>query len=140
MRGDTSLIGGGSVPASYVGGGLRVEVPTHSRVAPYILGAIGAARLNPTAQFTFSSGTMPDGSTPTVGADVTSAIVATGNFTAPLSSTAAMYTFGGGFQVPLAPHWVVDAGYRYSRITADSTLSASPLNTNGMALGFGYRF
>jgi hypothetical protein len=30
--------------------------------------------------------------------------------------------------------------YRYSRIAADDTLSASPLNANGMAFGFGYRF
>ena len=39
-----------------------------------------------------------------------------------------------------APHWVVDAAYRYSRIAADTTLSASPLVTNGMTFGFGYRF
>jgi hypothetical protein len=33
-----------------------------------------------------------------------------------------------------------DAGYRYSRIAADDTLSASPLSVNGMAFGFGFRF
>jgi opacity protein-like surface antigen len=56
------------------------------------------------------------------------------------ASTAFMFTFGGGVQVPVVPHWVLDAGYRYSRIAADSTLSASPLNANGMTFGFGYRF
>jgi opacity protein-like surface antigen len=47
---------------------------------------------------------------------------------------------GGGVQYPVIPHWVVDVGYRYSRIAADQTLSASPINTNGMTFGFGYRF
>ena len=135
-----TVIGGGSVPASYFGGGLRVEVPTNSRVMPYVLGGIGVARLNPTPQFTFSSGIMPDGSTPAMGTDVTMAITSAGSFTAPPASSAFMFTLGGGVQVPVAPHWVVDAGYRYSRIAADSTLSASPLTTNGMTFGFGYRF
>ena len=135
-----SVIGGGSVAATYFTGGLRVEVPTNSRFMPYLLGGLGVANLNPTAQFSFVSGTMPDGSTPAVGADVTSAIISTGNFTAPPSSTALMLTFGGGVQVPVASHWIVDAGYRYSHIAADSTLSASPLTTNGMTFGFGYRF
>jgi opacity protein-like surface antigen len=135
-----SVIGGGSVAATYVTGGLRVEVPTNSRVMPYLLGGVGVANLSPTAQFSFVSGPMPDGSTPATGTDVTSAIVSTGNFTAPPSSSALMLTFGGGVQVPVAPHWIVDAGYRYSHIAADSTLSASPLTANGMTFGFGYRF
>jgi len=135
-----SVIGGGSVPAWYGEGGVRVEVPTGTRVLPYAFTGIGVARLNPTARFTFSSGTMPDGSTTTVGTDVTTAIVSAGDFTAPPASTATMYTLGGGVQVPVAAHWVVDTGYRYSRIAADSTLSASPLNANGMTFGFGYRF
>ena len=117
-----------------------MEVPTNSRFMPYVLGGVGVAHLNPTAQFTFSSGTLPDGSTPAVGTDVTSAVTAAGNFTPPSASTAFMFTLGGGVQVPVAPHWVVDAGYRYSRIAADSTLSAVPVTTNGMTFGFGYRF
>jgi opacity protein-like surface antigen len=135
-----SVIGGGSLPATYVTGGLRVEVPTRSRVMPYALGGVGVARLNPTAQFTFSSGIMPDGSAPLVGTDVTAAIISAGSFTAPPSSSALMLTFGGGVQVSVAPHWAVDAGYRYSHIAADTTLSASPLTTNGMTFGIGYRF
>jgi opacity protein-like surface antigen len=51
-----------------------------------------------------------------------------------------MLTFGGGLQVPVAPHWAVEAGYRYSHIAADSTLSASALNANGMTFGIGYHF
>jgi opacity protein-like surface antigen len=107
---------------------------------PYVLGGLGVARLNPTAQFTYAGGIMPDGSTPAVGTDVTAALISGNSFAAPPASSAFMYTLGGGVQVPVVPHWVVDVGYRYSRIAADSTLSASPLNTNGMTFGFGYRF
>ena len=135
-----SVIGGGSLPATYFTGGLRVEVPTNSRVMPYVLGGVGVARLNPTAQFTFLSGTLPDGSTPVAGTDVTAAITSAGGFTQPPASSSFMLTLGGGVQVPVAPHWVVDAGYRFSRIAADTTLSALSLTTNGMTFGFGYRF
>jgi opacity protein-like surface antigen len=71
---------------------------------------------------------------------VTDVITSAGGFTEPSASSAFMFTLGGGVQVPVAPHWIVDAGYRYSRISADTTLSASPLSTNGMTFGFGYRF
>ena len=98
------------------------------------------ARLNPTPQFMFTSGTLPDGSSPVPGTDVTSTIVSDGLFTNPPASNALMLTFGGGVQVPVAPHWSVEAGYRYSRIAADSTLSASPLTANGMTFGIGYHF
>jgi opacity protein-like surface antigen len=135
-----SVIGGGTLPAWYGLGGVRVEIPTGGRLLPYALGGIGAARLTPNATFTFESGTMPDGSTPTVGQDVTGAIATSGAFTQPASSTAFMFTLGAGVQTLVAPHWVVDVGYRYSRLAADTTLSASPLNTNGLTFGVGYRF
>ena len=135
-----NVIGGGNVSAWYGSAGLHVDVPTSSRFVPYVMGGVGIARLNPTAQFTFSSGILPDGSTPAVGTDVTTAITSAGSFTPPTASSELMLTLGGGVQVPLAPHWMVDAGYRYSRIAADAALSASPLNTNGMTFGFGYRF
>ena len=135
-----SVIGGGSLPALYSIGGVRVEIPMQSRILPYVLGGVGVAHLTPSAVFTFQSGTMPDGSTPTVGQDVTSAIATAGAFTQPPSSNAFMFTMGGGVQTLVAPHWVVDAGYRYSRIAADTTLSASPLNANGLTFGVGYRF
>ncbi|MBI3492738.1 MAG: porin family protein [Acidobacteria bacterium] len=135
-----TVIGGGTLPAWYGLGGVRVEIPTQSRVLPYMLGGVGVVRLNPNAIFTFSSGSMPDGSTPAVGEDVTSAISTAGYFTAPAPSTAFMFTLGGGVQTLVAAHWVVDAGYRYSRIAADTTLSATPLNANGLTFGIGYRF
>jgi opacity protein-like surface antigen len=135
-----SVVGGGSLPATYGIGGVRVEVPTRSRVLPYVLGGIGLAHLNPQPQFTFASGILPDGSTPPVGTDVTTTIASQGLFTTPASENSFMWMLGGGVQVPVARHWAVDAGYRYSRIGADSTLSASALNANGMTFGFGYRF
>ena len=130
----------GKLPATYGLGGVRLEMPIGSHLMPYVLGGIGLARLRPTAQIMYSSGLMPDGSTPDVGTDITTTIASAGVFTTPAASTARLATVGGGVQVPFAQHWVVDAGYRYSRIAADTTLSASPLNTNGMAFGFGYRF
>jgi opacity protein-like surface antigen len=135
-----TVLGGGTLPAWYSIGGARVEVPTSRAVLPYVLGGIGVARLNPSPQFTFSSGTMPDGSTPTAGQDVTSLITSSGAYTAPPSSTTFMFTLGGGVQFSVASRWVADAGYRYSRLAADSTLNTLPLNANGMTFGVGYRF
>ena len=135
-----TVIGGGNLPATYASGGLRVEIPINSRVMPYVLGGIGVAHLSPSPQFLFSSGVMPDGSSPAIGANVTTAIVAAGDVTPPPASNALMLTVGAGMQVPVAPHWVIDAGYRYSRIGSDTTLSATPLSANGVTFGFGYRF
>jgi opacity protein-like surface antigen len=135
-----ALTGGGSIPAWYGLGGVRVDVPTGTRFLPFVLGGVGVAHLNPTPQFLFTGGTLPDGSIPVSGTDVTSTIVSSGLFTTPPSSNALMLTFGGGVQVPVAPHWAVEAGYRYSHFAADSTLSASALSANGMTFGIGYHF
>ena len=135
-----SVTGGGTLPALYSIGGVRVEVPMSDLFLPYVFGGAGAARLSPTPQFMFVSGVMPDGSTPTAGQDVTSSLTTSGTLTPFAASTAFMYTIGGGVQIPVASRWVVDAAYRYSRIAADSTLTAAPLSTNGMTFGLGYRF
>jgi opacity protein-like surface antigen len=135
-----ALAGGGSIPAWYGLGGVRVDVPAGSRVLPFVLGGVGMARLNPTPQFLFTGGTLPDGTVPVSGTDVTSTIVSSGLFTTPPSSNALMLTVGGGVQVPVASRWAVEVGYRYSHIAADSTLSASPLSANGMTFGIGYHF
>jgi opacity protein-like surface antigen len=131
------ITGGGTLPAWYGVGGLRAEIPANKHALPYLLGGIGAAHLNPMPQLRFASGNMPDGSIPDVGTDVTTALVAAGNYATPPASTAFM--FGGGVQVPLVPHLAVDLGYRYSRIAADSALSTTALNTNAMTFGCGYR-
>jgi opacity protein-like surface antigen len=135
-----NVTGTGTLPALYSIGGVRVEIPSSDLFLPYVFGGAGVAHLNPTQQFVFASGTMPDGSTPAAGQDVTSNLTTSGVFTPPLASNAFMYTIGGGVLIPVAQRWVIDAAYRYSRIAADSTLSASPLSTNGMTFGVGYRF
>jgi opacity protein-like surface antigen len=130
-----AVVGTARVPAWYSVGGMRYEIPTRSRLSPYLLAGLGFARLTPTAQFMYSSGTLADGSTPAAGADITTQLVTAGDFTAPPASTAAMFTLGGGVEIPVARHWAVDAGYRFSRVTADT-----PLNAQGATFGFGYRF
>ncbi len=135
-----SVAGGGTLPATYSIGGVRLEIPVSNMFLPYVLGGAGAARLSPAQTFTFVSGTLPDGTSPALGADVTSTLTSAGALTMPGPSTAFMYTLGAGVQVPIASRWIIDAAYRYSRIAADTTLGATPLNTNGMTFGLGYRF
>ncbi len=129
------VVGTGRVPAVYSVGGLRYQPTSFGRVAPYVMGGVGVAHLKPTARFTYSSGTLPDGSTPTVGDDVTTQLESAFDFSLPLPSTSLMTLLGGGVEVPLSRHWAVDADYRYSRIASDT-----PLNVQGAAFGFGYRF
>ena len=124
-----------TTPAWYSTGGLRYEVAPKSAFTPYVLGGVGFARITPTAHFTYASGTLPDGSTPSLGADITTALTTAGDFTQPPASTAMMYTLGGGVAVPVARHWNVDAGYRYSRVASDT-----PVNVQGATFGVGYRF
>ena len=121
-----AVIGTGSVPAWYSVGGLRFEVPLQGRVQPYVFGGAGFARLMPTAQFTLSSGTLPDGTFPAAGSDVTDQLETAGDFATPVAQTAFMYSLGGGIEVPVARHWAVDAGYRYSRVNA-----GMPANVQG---------
>ncbi|HEY7185962.1 MAG TPA: outer membrane beta-barrel protein [Vicinamibacterales bacterium] len=130
----------GSIPAWYGSTGLRASIPLHGPVEPYVLGGFGFARLNPQAQFIFSNGPMPDGSTPSEGADVTSSLESSGVFTQPTASTSSMFTTGAGAQVLFGPHWTVDAGYRFYRIGANSDLQSEALNSNGVTFGAGYRF
>jgi opacity protein-like surface antigen len=107
------------VPALYSVGGVRYEMPTRARVSPYVSAGLGVARLSPTAQFSYSSGTLPDGSTPIVGTNVTSELVTAGYFTSPPATSAFMYTLGGGVDIPVSRHWAVDVAiaFRASRPT-----------------------
>jgi len=126
--------GTGRVPALQLLGGVRYVIPTHGGVAPYLLGGAGMARLMPTAEFTYSSGTIT-GATPAPGDDVTSQLISNGDFTTPPAANAFMFTFGGGVRVPIAPHVDVDVGYRVSRVNADT-----PVNAQSIMAGVGYRF
>jgi opacity protein-like surface antigen len=130
-----SVTGTGRVPALYSIGGIRYELTRQMRFQPYVLGGIGVAHMSPTAEFSYASGSLPDGSTASVGDDVTNQVVTAGDFTLPAGTTSFMYTLGGGVDVPVAGKWVVDAGYRFSRINSDT-----PVNVNGVNFGVGYRF
>jgi opacity protein-like surface antigen len=134
------VTGVGTLPAWYTLGGLRAEFPANRHALPYVLGGLGTARLKPNEQFMFGSGALPDGTVPSSGSDVTSALETSGVLPTPVRTNAFMYTLGGGVQVPVTTHWAADLGYRYSRIAADTTLNSGALGTNAMAFGFGYRF
>jgi opacity protein-like surface antigen len=129
------IAGEARVPAWYSVGGLRYDVLTRRGFTPYVLGGVGLARLTPSAQFTYSSGTLPDGQTSTAGTDVTTDLEGAGLFVQPPASNALMMTLGGGVAIPIARSLSADAAYRYSRINADT-----PVNTQGLTFGVGYRF
>lgn len=130
-----NTIGTGRVPALYSLGGVRYELPLVRGVMPYALGGVGFARLSPTATFTYSSGTLFDGASGTVGQDITSQVETSGSFAVPAASTAFMYALGGGVQIPVFGAWTADVGYRFSRIAANT-----PVNAQGVTFGVGYRF
>jgi hypothetical protein len=127
--------GTGRVPAVYSVGGLRYQTPARGRLAPYVLGGVGVARLKPTARFAYSSGTFPDGTTSAVGDDVTTRVETAFDLSVPLPENAFMFTLGGGVEIPVSHHWLVNADYRFARMQSDV-----PLNAQGAAFGFGYRF
>jgi opacity protein-like surface antigen len=46
-----------------------------------------------------------------------------------------MFAVGGGVETPIAPHLVADVGYRVSRISA-----STPVSAQSVTFGVGYRF
>jgi opacity protein-like surface antigen len=132
--GPVGLHGDPRVPAWYSTGGLRLDLPTHGRVTPYVLGGAGFAHIAPAAKFNLTGGVLPD-STSIAGDDVTSQVIALGYFTQPAASNAFLSSFGGGIAIPLARHITADASYRFSHVATDT-----PVNAQGAAFGLGYRF
>jgi opacity protein-like surface antigen len=132
--GGLAVTGTARVPAWYTMGGVRWIVPTSTRIAPYVFGGAGLAHVTDTATFTYRSGTLP-GSTPLGGEDVTQQLVSLGDYVQPAASNAFMLSFGGGVQAPVAPHLVVDVGYRVARVSTDT-----PFNAQSVTFGFGYKF
>jgi len=129
-----SVAGTAHAPATYTLGGVRYEAPIRGRVSPYVFGGAGVAHIAPTAQFTYNSGTIT-GINPVAGDDVTAQLVSAGDFTQPTATNAFMTAIGGGVQTLVAPRVMVDVGYRFSRISADT-----PLNAQSVTFGVGYRF
>jgi opacity protein-like surface antigen len=136
-----SLTGGGSLGVWYGLGGVGVTGPTVSAWTPYIVGAIGVARLIPSLQFTYNSGTIPGKTTaPATGSDVTAALGTAGFFKAPPSSNSRMATLSAGVQRAFSSHLVADGQYRYSQIAANTDLASKAVSTNAIAVGLGVRF
>ncbi len=133
------VVGTARMPARYALGGLRWQPRAPRRVVPFVTGGLGVAHLTPTARFTFTDGTLPTAdptaAAPNTGDDVTAQITTLGIFTPPPPSTALMVMGGGGLEFDIARHWAVDTEYRISRISA-----STPLRTQGLAFGLGYRF
>ncbi|HKB10092.1 MAG TPA: porin family protein [Vicinamibacterales bacterium] len=129
-----SVTGTARVPAWQMLGGVRYVVPTRGAAMPYVLGGAGLARLSPSAQFIYQSGTLT-GVTAVPGDDVASQLSAIGAYTDPAATNAFMFTVGGGVQVPIAPRVSVDVGYRLSRINGDT-----PVNAHSIVAGVGYHF
>ena len=89
-----STTGTGTMPVWYGEGGLSLNGPTLGLWTPYVMGEYGIARLNPTIELQYKSGTIPGQTTapPTVGSDQTSLFEKLGYFRAPGTSTTQMYT------------------------------------------------
>jgi hypothetical protein len=105
-------------------------------VSPYVFGGVGFARMTPDATFTYSSGTLVGALTPPVsGDDVTSQITSLGDYTQPAATTSFMYALGGGVEAPIAGHLVADVGYRVSRVSSDT-----PVTAQSVTFGLGYKF
>jgi opacity protein-like surface antigen len=132
--GGLAVTGTARVPAWYTMGGVRWVVPTSSRISPYVFGGAGLAHVTDSATFTYASGTLP-GSSPVVGDDVTQQLVSLGDYVPPAASNAFMFSFGGGVETPVAPHLVVDVGYRVARVNTDTAF-----NAQSVTFGFGYKF
>ena len=129
-----TVTGTATMPTWYTTGGVRVLIPMHSRVTPYVFGSAGVAHLMPTAHFSYASGTLL-GATPSPGDDVTSEIVSLGDFNQPASSNALMVSAGGGIETAIAPHMSLDVGYKLAHVNSDTAI-----NAQSVMFGFGYRF
>lgn len=114
-------------PVTFGGVGVRYALVEEGKFQPYGLIAVGAARITRDVRFTVG------------GTDVTDTLatygVVLGSDLAG-SATKMMISGGGGVAwMPKGP-WVVDLGYRFSRIATQPTGT----NVNRVGLGVGYRF
>lgn len=113
--------------AWYAEGGLRFIGSPRSRVRPYVEATAGVARLKPSV-----------GATGWLGAVTNTGL-------AFLGSTEPLVGAGGGVMIQGGP-LVVDLGYRYKRILADSALSTAfslgndGFDVNQVRVGVGVRF
>jgi hypothetical protein len=130
-----TVTGNARVPAWYTAGGLRLEIPTRTSITPYVFGALGYARVNPSAEFQYTGGTTITGNPATAGGDATSDVIAAGDFAAPPSSGGAITRLGAGVQIPIGRVVAGDVGYTFSRIAIDT-----PVTANSITFGVAVRF
>jgi opacity protein-like surface antigen len=136
-----SSTGTGTLRMFYGVGGVNIAGPRLGQFTPYVLGGVGLTRLTSTSHFTYHSGTIPGQTTaPASGADITAALASAKLFTEPAPSSPAMFLAGGGVQLALAQHTLLDVEYRYSRIAADAALTAPAMGFSAFTFGAGYRF
>jgi len=132
---DLTAIGTVRVPAWYSLGGARIDLTNRTVIKPYVFGGVGFAHLNPTTKFIYESGTTLTGNDALAGDDITSDVVASGLFTAPVATTGLMLRTGGGVQIPISRHLLGNVGYSVSRISSDT-----PIHTQDLTFGVGLRF
>jgi opacity protein-like surface antigen len=103
-------------------GGVRISVPTNSRMRPYMLGGMGFGK----SRVKLMESDL---------GDVTNELVSSGFFTtSDLNVTKAAFEFGGGVQFPVHSFYL-DAGYRFSKL-----MDAQDFNISRAYVGLGARF
>lgn len=114
-------------PVGFISGGVRYERGGQRKIRPYVLGTVGVARV--TRDVTFALGDKDvTGTLATYGVVLGTDLAG--------STSDPMVTFGGGAAWKPRGAWVIDAGYRFSRIIID-TASTS---LSRIGLGIGYTF
>lgn len=125
------------IPTYYAVGGVRAILHDRAAVRPYVSANAGVARLAPEPTFLLE------------GIDVSSAVLQDAVFnTAFENRTRPLVSVGGGVVVLAAKHFMVDAGYRFTRIFIDKEYlqdTESPhqhagINVNRFYLGVGFVF
>jgi opacity protein-like surface antigen len=115
-------------PVDFVVGGIKVVVPTQSKLRPYVMAGAGIAKVTQDANFSVG-GTDVTASLPTtygiqLGTDLSG------------SYTKMMISLGGGVVWPAWQRLVLDFQYRYGRILAEDV----GINLSRAGIGIGVRF
>jgi opacity protein-like surface antigen len=142
--GNTALDERATIIANYLGGtastafvvnhvdfGVRYKFTVSPKVHPYVLGAIGVAKVETQAVFTVNGVVVDPG---TQGVQLGGDLSGTANKT--------MLVFGGGVNVPFGERFFADLGYRYGTILAKTSNfeTDTAIATQRIILGAGVRF
>jgi opacity protein-like surface antigen len=113
-------------PVSFFGTvGVRYPIAlSGSKVAPYVLGGVGLARMTNDVKFQLGGADTSIGQYVTLGSDLSGSV------------TKPMLTFGGGVMWPAWRRLVLDFQYRFGRIFAED----AGINVNRAGIGVGIGF